>query len=171
MKGDNFTQKLDDLIDRYKLWIGSFLLLIILLGSGVLLYQRNLVQGTLEDKVASLEAKINDLESFKNKSNISQDVTNTTSPVGASPEPSSTTSTDNGEVRGAATKPAVSGVVNINTATLAELDSLPGIGTTYAQRIIDYRKTNGPFRSIEELKNVKGIGDKTFEKLKDKISI
>jgi len=63
------------------------------------------------------------------------------------------------------------GKVNINTATAEELDALPGIGPSIAQRIIDYRTTNGPFRSIEEIKNVKGIGDITFEKLKDKITV
>lgn len=64
-----------------------------------------------------------------------------------------------------------SATVNINAATAQELDSLPGIGPTYAQRIIDYRTSNGGFKSIEEIKKVKGIGDKTFEKFEDKISI
>jgi competence protein ComEA len=61
--------------------------------------------------------------------------------------------------------------VNINTATAEELSTLPGIGQTKAQSIIDYRTTNGPFRSIEETKNVKGIGEITFEKLRDKITV
>jgi competence protein ComEA len=61
--------------------------------------------------------------------------------------------------------------VNINTATAEELSTLPGIGPTKAQCIIDYRTTNGPFRSIEEIKNAKGIGDATFEKLRDKITV
>ncbi len=63
------------------------------------------------------------------------------------------------------------GKVNINTASLSELDSLPGIGPTYAQRIIDYRNNNGGFKSIDELKNVKGIGDKTFDKFKESVTI
>lgn len=63
------------------------------------------------------------------------------------------------------------GKININTASLEELDSLPGIGPTYAQRIIDYRKANGPFSSIEEVTKVKGIGQSTFEKIRDKITI
>jgi competence protein ComEA len=61
--------------------------------------------------------------------------------------------------------------VNINTATAKELNTLPGIGPVKAQSIIDYRTTNGPFRSIEDLKNVSGIGDATFEKLKEKITV
>lgn len=63
------------------------------------------------------------------------------------------------------------GLVNINTASQNELDSLPGIGPAYAQRIIDYRESHGGFKSIEEVKNVSGIGQKTFEKIKDKITI
>lgn len=61
--------------------------------------------------------------------------------------------------------------ININTATKNELDKLPGIGPTLAQRIIDYRLTNGDFRSLIEIKNVKGITESRYNKLKDKIII
>lgn len=63
------------------------------------------------------------------------------------------------------------GKININTASLSELDSLPGIGPVYAQRIIDYQMGNGSFSSIEEITKVKGIGQDTFEKIKDKITV
>jgi competence protein ComEA len=56
--------------------------------------------------------------------------------------------------------------VNINTASKKELDALPGIGEVLAQRIINYRSANGPFRSVDDLTKVKGIGAKTLEKLK-----
>jgi competence protein ComEA len=58
------------------------------------------------------------------------------------------------------------GPVNINTASAEELQTLPNIGPKKAQAIIDYRKKNGEFKSIDDLKNVSGIGDKTFDGLK-----
>jgi competence protein ComEA len=61
--------------------------------------------------------------------------------------------------------------ININTASLAELDSLPGIGPITAQLIIDYRENKGPFKSIEDIMNVSGIGPKTFEEIKDLITV
>lgn len=60
--------------------------------------------------------------------------------------------------------------ISINTASLEELDTLPGIGPSIAQRIIDYR-TDTPFTSLEQIKEVKGIGDKMFEKIKDLICL
>lgn len=63
------------------------------------------------------------------------------------------------------------GKVNINTATLNELDSLPGIGPSTAQKIIDYREKNGNFEKIEDLQNVKGIGDAKYEEIKDRIVV
>lgn len=62
------------------------------------------------------------------------------------------------------------GMVNINTAGSEQLQTLTGIGPALAERIISYREQNGAFMSIEEIKNVSGIGDKTFEKFKDRIT-
>ncbi|SMB90810.1 competence protein ComEA [Desulfonispora thiosulfatigenes DSM 11270] len=61
--------------------------------------------------------------------------------------------------------------ININKASASELQSLPGIGQVKADAIIEYRNSNGNFKSIEEITNVKGIGAATLEKLKDKISV
>ncbi|MGL4796937.1 MAG: helix-hairpin-helix domain-containing protein [Paraclostridium sp.] len=61
--------------------------------------------------------------------------------------------------------------ININTATISELDTLPGFGEVTAQKIIDYREENTKFNSIEEIKNIKGIGEKKFNDVKDYICI
>ncbi|MDI6868865.1 MAG: helix-hairpin-helix domain-containing protein [Coprothermobacterota bacterium] len=61
--------------------------------------------------------------------------------------------------------------ININTASAKELESLPGIGPVLAQRIVDYRAQKGGFKSIEEIKEVSGIGDKRFEAIKDLITV
>lgn len=63
------------------------------------------------------------------------------------------------------------GKININTAGPEELDTLPGIGPSLAQRIIEYREQHGPFRTIEDLQNVPGIGSKRWENLKDLITV
>lgn len=62
-------------------------------------------------------------------------------------------------------------IININTADKEQLEEIPGVGPVTAERIIDYREENGYFKSIEELKNIKGIGEKTFENMKDKVTV
>jgi len=66
-------------------------------------------------------------------------------------------------------KPAM--VVNVNSASAAELEQLPGIGPKVAARIVDYRTKKGPYRKLEELMNVQGIGEKSFLKLRSQLSI
>lgn len=61
--------------------------------------------------------------------------------------------------------------INVNTATVTELESLPGIGPVMAQSIVDYRTENGSFRNRKDLMKVRGIGEKTYEKLKDQITL
>lgn len=67
--------------------------------------------------------------------------------------------------------PAYAGVVNINTASQAQLETLKGIGPTYAARIIAYRREHGSFATIEEIQEVKGIGPATFAAIKDSLSL
>ena len=67
--------------------------------------------------------------------------------------------------------PDLSGVVNINRASVTELDALPGVGPTTAQAIVDYRTTNGPFGSPEDLLNVKGIGPAKFEAMRKLVGV
>ena len=66
---------------------------------------------------------------------------------------------------------AEGGKVNINTATIDDLVQLDQVGTRTAQRIIEYREANGPFKAPEDLMKVKGIGEKIFQKNKDRISV
>ena len=61
--------------------------------------------------------------------------------------------------------------ININTADLSTLQSIPGIGTAKAKAIIDYRSINGNFQAIEELTNIRGISDKLLEQIRDMIEI
>ncbi|MDP3999987.1 MAG: helix-hairpin-helix domain-containing protein [bacterium] len=63
------------------------------------------------------------------------------------------------------------GLININTATASELENLPGVGEVTAKKIIDYREAFGPFESAEELMEVSGIGEKTFEKMRDQVTV
>jgi competence protein ComEA len=62
-------------------------------------------------------------------------------------------------------------MVDVNTATQSELESLKGIGPTKAQAIIEYRKQNGPFKRLEDLENVKGIGKATVDKLRGQLTV
>lgn len=64
-----------------------------------------------------------------------------------------------------------SAIININTATQTELETLPGIGPSMASKIIEYRKENGSFKDIEDLKNVSGIGESKYAQVKNKITI
>ena len=62
-------------------------------------------------------------------------------------------------------------LVNLNTATQAQLETLPGVGVKAAERILEYRQKNGQFKKIEDLMNVKGIGEKSFLKLKPLLTV
>jgi len=149
-------------VEKHTTWIAIGLIVISLIGGVFLMVKkgvgaRNIDQrpvieerdkeiNTLKEQVASLQKEI---ESLKSKP-VDQPVSETANqPV------------QNQSI----------GKININSATVSQLDSLPGIGLVYAQRIIEYRQSKGGFKNISEIKNVKGIGDKTFEKFKDLITI
>ena len=70
-----------------------------------------------------------------------------------------------------AAKPASTAIVNLNTASATDLEGLPGIGAKTAARIVEYRQKNGPFKKVEELMNVRGVGEKNFLKLKPQITV
>lgn len=68
-------------------------------------------------------------------------------------------------------EPVKEGLVHLNTADVQELETLPGIGPVTAQRIVEHRNTYGKFQSTEELKQVSGIGEKTFQQIQDLITV
>jgi competence protein ComEA len=75
-----------------------------------------------------------------------------------------------GDTKPAAT-PTRAGKINLNTATLQELDTLPGIGPATAQAIIDYRNQNGAFKKLDDIKKVRGIGDSLYNQIKDLVTL
>ena len=83
-----------------------------------------------------------------------------TGPAGGAPAPGPTSGTGSG-----------SGLVDLNTATAADLDTLPGIGPSLATHIIDYRTAHGGFHSVDELRSVSGIGDAKFAEIKDLVTV
>jgi competence protein ComEA len=70
-----------------------------------------------------------------------------------------------------AAKPVFTGVLNLNTASAGEFEALPGIGAKTAALIVEYRQKNGPFKRVEDLMNIRGIGEKNFLKLKPQITV
>jgi len=71
----------------------------------------------------------------------------------------------------AAASASASAPVNLNTATAAQLETLPGIGKATAERILEYRQKNGSFKKVEDLMNVRGVGEKSFLKLKPLVTV
>jgi len=174
---------LGSFIEKHRLWVGGGLIAFILFGSGILLWRENYQKSSYDDRIAALELKVRELEGQKNRT---QEVTTKETP---NTQDSNIQTEDQGQVADTSSQNITtpnqkqeilkqvqddnktSGKININTASETELDSLSGIGPTYAKRIIEYRNAHGGFKGIDEVKNVKGIGEKTFLKFKDNITI
>lgn len=147
-------------LDKYRITIGVALLIIIALGILFLFWGDKIIKNTgnnqdaneanLEAKITELENKVSVLEQ-NSSSSVSSQNSNTD-------EPQQETSNQSEKI-------------NINTASIEELDKLPGVGVTRAQLIIDYRGSHGNFKTISEIQNIKGIGPATYEKMKDMITI
>ena len=139
---------MDAFIDKYKYWIGGGLIFVILAGFGTIGFykyqQNNLKRGN--EELTNLKQ-----ENEKLRQELS----------GQSQQ----------QIAGASTSENQSNKININTADTTELDKIPNIGPARAADIIAYRTTHGGFKTIEEMKNIKGIGDKTFESMKDLITV
>ncbi len=89
----------------------------------------------------------------------------------AAAPPSSAQSASRTSAKTSTAATSAAAIVNINTASAAELDALPGIGAKMAERIVEYRQKNGPFKKVEDLMNVRGVGEKNFLKLKPQITV
>jgi comEA protein len=162
-------------IESNRLVVGMVLLLLVVVGGGYLIWRENYWKPGIEERLSAQESRIAELEvklsGAKSEpvavdpETIVQAITQPAAEVAS--KPAATVSTP------ATTKTTVaqSKIVYINTATLADFDSLPGIGPVLSKRIIDYREKNGPFASIEGLKKVSGIGDKTYLKFKDLLAL
>jgi competence protein ComEA len=86
------------------------------------------------------------------------------------PSPAGTTPADGsrGAPRGA---PPSDAKLNLNTATATQLDALPGIGPSYAGRILEYRERNGPFRSVQQLRDAHLVPAATYERIRDRLTV
>lgn len=76
-----------------------------------------------------------------------------------------------GAAGGSSTSGGDGGLIDINTATAAQLEELPGVGPAIAQRIVEHRELNGPFQSVDDLQEVSGIGPATLEKMRDRATV
>ena len=167
-------ERAEDWVEKYKYYVGGVLLILILSVGAILLWRDNIYKPGLESRIRNQELRIEELEAKLEELDSKTAGQNTVSQDTAGQNTAS--ADDQGQVAGANTGSSsssskITGKININTATAAQLDSLPGIGPVYAQRIVDYRVANGPFTSPEQIQNIKGIGPKTYEKFKDMITI
>lgn len=136
----------DKFIYHYRFLIGALLIFIILAGSGFLIWQK--INQNRQDEANQIQALKEQNDLLRQQlSGQSQQV------AGVSDQ-----------------QVSVGDKININTATVEQLDTLPGIGPAYAAAIINYRQEH-PFVTIEEIKDIKGIGEKTFEKLSGLITV
>lgn len=166
-------------IERHRNIIGAVLLLLIVISSGFLLWREGRWKPAMDSKVELLENEIDQLKSAKQSTPSATEVSaaelieQSQAPAAAEPVAASVpTPTMAPKQSSSSGKPALPATpINLNTASAYELTALPGVGEATAQKIINYRESHGGFKTIEEIKNVKGIGDATFNKMKANISV
>jgi len=150
-----------------KYWLGPVLVLLLVAGTSYILGRQSRPAEELvvaaSSTVANPTVTVNVAPAPNTSANVIDDIQQSLAQVAAP-----TTATSGAKAPSVA---ATDQLININTAGIAELDKLPGIGPKYAQAIIDYRNQNGPFVRIDDLVKVKGIGPKTLEKLRSLVTI
>jgi len=177
----------EEFLEKYRWVIGTILLMLILASSGFLLWRENKWKPDLERRLALLETKLEQIKMSSAEEPLVSAIVEPDALTNGEESQTSKKEENLGKVAGVSansnaeksashtsktvSKPAMPSIININSAGKVELDSLTGIGEVKAQAIIDYRNSHGKFKTIEEIKNVKGIGDATFDKIKARIRV
>ena len=164
------------MVPKDKKWIrkGKFCLLLFLLCSALYLFlsveergEKVLYQGRAGEQSEAADAMEKETDAMKNET---ESAAKNSSQIIRDAKNESENTTAKEQVKELVSEKK-NGKININTATSEELQSLKGIGPSTASSIIAYREEYGGFSSIEEIMNVKRIGEKTFAKIKDRISV
>ncbi|MBI3261395.1 helix-hairpin-helix domain-containing protein [Candidatus Berkelbacteria bacterium] len=165
-------ERLLEFLERWRLVTGLILLAFVIGGGFTLLIMEKLRKPetvVTETREVTEEKIVEETPVIEEAQQVAAIKSTTTQPKSTSTNQTATP--PKSEQKPSAPAATVSGKININSASASELESLPSIGPKLAERIIEYRTANGSFKSIEEIINVKGIGDKTFEKFRDQITI
>jgi len=152
---------LDNFIEKYKIHLGLFLGLTIVFGGIILLSQKNILSELNEKMQSEEEIQVHNYE-IENQ-DLKEKIAQLEEQIKILEEEKNTVSQEK--------ESSTQGKININTADLSDLTVLSGIGPAKAQAIIDYRTLQNGFKNINEIQNVKGIGPKTFENIKNQISV
>lgn len=145
-----------EIFQKYKYQIGAVLAIILVFAGVAILWEKESLKNITQKSQIAGNVELDNLK-LEN-----QDLKNKISEMKAQSQ--------SGQVQSASNE-SQSDKININTASVEELDKLPGIGPAKAADIIKYREANGGFKSIEGINNVKGIGDATYSKLSDLITV
>lgn len=177
------------ILEKYRLHLALGLILVVIFATVALLWQKGNLSDSTEKQLTAMEVELSNLKkenqdlqtklSNSGSNNTSSQIKSASGQVaGATSDQKNNQPTDNLSIPSTSSSStqsdslvSTSSKININTASLATLDNLPGIGPSKAQAIIDYRESNGRFQTAEDIMKVKGIGQATYDKMKDQITI